>query len=213
MSASWRQKRGKEGEDAPVVKYARGKSSAQGGREGAEGRPERGIQEGHLAGAVELLAKLSLLTSQEARRLAAVVMETYLLESKSEAVKVGTAATKDYEGKVRAEGKGHEQGPPHVHCFMAFLDGVVSMLAAAGIREGRECEILGKLRAHGGNRRTNHRARRKHKVNNDFLSAHKVRAWLGPRTYHLALRSRSGALRDFLKVRATCFALGCTRKP
>ena len=147
MAAPWRQKRGKEMEDSPVVKYARGRSGDQAGRVDAAGRKDKGIQEGHLAGAVELLAKLSLVTSQEVRRLAAVVMETYLLESKSEAVKLAAGATKDYDHVVRAEGKGHQQGSPRVCCFMAFLDGIITMLAEAGNREGRECEMLGKLQA------------------------------------------------------------------
>lgn len=90
-----------------------------GGEAGAAGgEMDYGMLHSHM----EALTKLVVNNTQTVRSLCGSLHLTFLCPQGSDYVKAGKAAGEQYREQVRAEGKQHQRGPPHIHQFVATLE-------------------------------------------------------------------------------------------
>lgn len=101
-----------------------------GGEAGAAGgEMDYGMVHSHM----EALTKLVLNNTQTVRSLCGSLHLTFLCPQGSDYVKAGKAAGEQYREQVRAEGKQHQRGPPHIHQFVATLE---ALMARHEVEEG-----------------------------------------------------------------------------
>ena len=99
----------------------------KGNNDGGGGGPPGGGNMG-FADYLASLHKLALRTSQEARDLMHINTSFWLLPIASAPFKDTNAAGKDYAAAVRAAGKGHGLGPPHIHAALSMLKAIKQVL-------------------------------------------------------------------------------------
>ena len=74
---------------------------------------------------MQLLLKMRLQSHQTQRAMAATIWTTLLLPTKWQTIRAALAAAKQYDQTVKAAGKDHNMGPPHLHVALAFLEQVL----------------------------------------------------------------------------------------
>ena len=92
---------------------------------------------------IQLLLKMCLQSHQTQHAMAATIWTTLLLPTKWQSTRAALAAAKQYDQTVKAAGKGHNMGPPHLHVALAFLEQILAEFPqlcpqdgwAAGIKE------------------------------------------------------------------------------
>ncbi|CAK0855059.1 unnamed protein product [Prorocentrum cordatum] len=82
---------------------------------------------------INVMVKQVLLTSQMVRDLWAAGVDTFFMDADAPEVVAVSECGVTYSHEVRARGKGHQLGPPHLHIF----DGFLSQLLERGVALGR----------------------------------------------------------------------------
>ncbi|CAK0845285.1 unnamed protein product [Prorocentrum cordatum] len=111
----------------PTEEQDKGKKHKGDNNGGGGGGPPGGGATG-FADYLASLHKLALRTSQEARDLMHINTSFWLLPITSGPFKDTSGAGKDYAAAVRAQGKGHGLGPPHIHAALSMLKAVQKVL-------------------------------------------------------------------------------------
>ena len=115
----------------------RAQPDAGGGRRPQGRAPPRGSQHS-LADCTVSLSKLSLRNSADIRKLKHMVEDFWQAPLAMRAVKAGMERGRHYGTEVRARGKGHGMGPPHIHVALYFLKELVQSAADTHEQEGIE---------------------------------------------------------------------------
>ena len=93
------------------------------------------------AGLINVMLKQLLLTTQMVRDLWAAGVDTFFMDADSPEVVAALDSGATYSQEVRARGKGHQLGPPHLHIFNGFL----AKLLERGVALGQRTHSLLKL--------------------------------------------------------------------
>ncbi|CAK0848494.1 unnamed protein product, partial [Prorocentrum cordatum] len=83
---------------------------------------------------INVMVKQTLMTTQLVRELWAAGVDTYFLTADLPEIEAAQEAGATYSHEVRARGKGHQLGPPHLHIFNGFVTKLLERGPALGQR-------------------------------------------------------------------------------
>ena len=125
-----------EGEAADEHRMA---GDSGGGRRPPPGRDrtQRGAQ-ADLNDAIISMHKLTLRSATEIRKAKHILEDFWLIPTNCPTAKAGIAGGKLYGSEVRAKGRGHGMGPPHITVVLFFLRALYDQVQATNMSEGSD---------------------------------------------------------------------------
>ena len=125
-----------EGEAAEEPRTAGGSGGGRRPQQGRD-RPQRGAQ-ADLNSTIISMHKLTLRSAAELRKAKHILEDFWLIPINCATAKAGLAGGKHYGAEVRAKGRGHGMGPPHVTVALFFLRALYDQVQAINMTEGSD---------------------------------------------------------------------------
>ena len=125
--------------DGATAEEPRVAGGSGGGRRPQQGRdrPQRGAQ-ADLNSAIISMHKLTLRSAADLRKTKHILEDFWLIPLSCATAKAGLAGGKHYGAEVRALGRGHGLGPPHVTVALYFLRALHDQVQATNLSEGSD---------------------------------------------------------------------------